>query len=1148
MLERQVGTNNMKTLALAFFVFCVATLCRAANPSLENFDQLYFKTNAPAPGIIQTRMNTNQFRSPVLPGDTWTITNVTGLTGASHWTNVSGVLQPVDGSSVLVTNLTATSNTVNVGTMTWLSKSIVLTNGVNYLPSGKYSQLQLVSPSTDPSLVQIVLSNGWNTVQHLEIFNLTNAVPSQGAFTLTNLTPIPDSLGGGVVKLINNENWVATNGCGIELRFISPDWVEQFRSDVSGNAVFVTNYFNNVIINSNLTAHVIRINNTIITTNTLWETNIVAGTTNLQPVDSTVAVTVPNGLFIGVNSLLHYAGMGAADDIVSYKNSTNGATEHTITLRSRWDAANITGRFILDGDTNNFSILSSVIGNDGQGYGFQWGVGDSSNTILETKLNNSVVGWSLRPGVADGSTPFSLGTYATHTTGNLFELSNNTTNRVVVTPLSTLIGSPVTSPNFSVPAALEVSNFQDRGKALTVDIKLGASGNNDDYPVYFYSQITNSSAHPTINMEEVSPSGYIGGAHTLLSVQETPKVTNTVSTWPTYAAASTTAGYFNAAPTGGTNGAAMGLQGSVDPTRNFINIGVGSYVEATTDNLAATNIAFSGTVNQVLGTQKAVGGLFEIGSLANIPAIPSSAGVLIDGHNSGAPLIIAQTNGAVQFKVAANSGYAGTGTTFLADDGTYKVAGGGGGNMTNSGASVVGMVPVATDTSGGNWTPTNKITLNTVSAAIVNILATNVAAITVPLRVYGEASGQEQENMAWGIGNLGNLDSLSKGNIAIGKNAMINFMTNATYNTAIGLYAGKNITTGNGNTLYGTDAGNSITTGSDNVALGHNAGGLNTNGVSNIAIGTSALSHDLTAGYNTAVGDSALTLYTNAYATAVGALALSSAVDPLYMTGVGYKAGAAATGRDFTGMGFQAYYRGTGRWATMIGAEIAQAVTSADNNTGVGAGGLNALTSGANVTGVGAFVMNNLTTGSDNTAVGYAAGNVETVGKQSTFLGSGANSSANNVTNGIAIGYGTIVTNNNSTVLGNTSTTATYLQGNVYAIGGLLSTRVLLAKTTNYTATTANLGTVFSNFGTSQQVTNTLPSAVAGYTYTFLVEATNGVQVVAAAGNRIQIAASQSADGGNIVSTNIGNVVTLCVGASGTNWFAISHEGTWTVN
>lgn len=119
----------------------------------------------------------------------------------------------------------------------------------------------------------------------------------------------------------------------------------------------------------------------------------------------------------------------------------------------------------------------------------------------------------------------------------------------------------------------------------------------------------------------------------------------------------------------------------------------------------------------------------------------------------------------------------------------------------------------------------------------------------------------------------------------------------------------------------------------------------------------------------------------------------------------------------------------------------------------------------------------------------------------------------------------------------------------VTATNGFVGPMVVMAKTTNYTLTTlADLGKAVSNFGTSAQVTNTLPSAAAGYVYRFLVEATNGIMVKAATGNRIQIAASQSADGGNIVSTNIGNVVTLCVGASGTNWFAISHEGTWTVN
>lgn len=582
----------MKTLTLAFFAFCIATLCRAANPSLENFDQLYFKTNAPAPGIIQTRMNTNQFRSPVLPGDTWTITNVTGLTGASHWTNVAGVLQPVDGSSVLVTNLTATSNTVNVGTMTWLSKSIVLTNGVNYLPSGKYSQLQLISPSTDPSLVQIVLSNGWNTVQHLEIFNLTNAVPSQGAFTLTNLTPIPDSLGGGVVKLINSENWVATNGCGIELRFISPDWVEQFRSDVSGNPTFISNTFNNITVISNTTLRGrITINNINVTTNTLWTTNIVGGVTNLQPVDLTLPVFITNRIAFGPGDTnwLHRTGQqliyeaDSAEFLVHGTDNSNYTGVHSdnsvgwlTTTAPVLELKNSTKTLAFYGD--NIQVLSTPQIDIGQDYA-PWGNLYLTGRILGT--NGVKTNYLFSPSVADGVTPYRMDTDVTHTSGNLLEWSNNSTNRVS----SDWMGRLAISQGDSSSAPTMIPGLQWRGDNGAV---IGGSGlMRDQTGAFGVIEGSKEILHDTLGALFVS--------------------TNTLFGWsvdPGFYTANVTMGLTNVTGTGGST-----------YTGDIVFTKPGSYLARIN-----YNSGYDGTGNLFLssdGTYKAAGGSTPVGTLVN---------------------------------------------------------------------------------------------------------------------------------------------------------------------------------------------------------------------------------------------------------------------------------------------------------------------------------------------------------------------------------------------------------------------------------------------------------------------------------------------------------------------------------------------------
>lgn len=120
----------------------------------------------------------------------------------------------------------AMSNTLIKGTESVLSKSQTLVLGTNVLESGTRSQFLLISPTNDAAQVVIELNGGTNTVQKLEIYNLTNAIPALGAFTLVANSAIPDSLVGGLVKLREGQNWVATNGAWIELRFVSPDWIE----------------------------------------------------------------------------------------------------------------------------------------------------------------------------------------------------------------------------------------------------------------------------------------------------------------------------------------------------------------------------------------------------------------------------------------------------------------------------------------------------------------------------------------------------------------------------------------------------------------------------------------------------------------------------------------------------------------------------------------------------------------------------------------------------------------------------------------------------------------------------------------------------------------------------------------------------------
>lgn len=109
--------------------------------------------------------------------------------------------------------------------------------------------------------------------------------------------------------------------------------------------------------------------------------------------------------------------------------------------------------------------------------------------------------------------------------------------------------------------------------------------------------------------------------------------------------------------------------------------------------------------------------------------------------------------------------------------------------------------------------------------------------------------------------------------------------------------------------------------------------------------------------------------------------------------------------------------------------------------------------------------------------------------------------------------------------------------------------RIVAAKTqavSPYSVSNVENWTVFTNEGATAQVVFNLPTAVAGYTYEFIVQDADGIQVVASSGDTIRLGTSVSASAGNATSTTIGSAVILtCINA--TEWIAESIVGTWIV-
>jgi len=94
--------------------------------------------------------------------------------------------------------------------------------------------------------------------------------------------------------------------------------------------------------------------------------------------------------------------------------------------------------------------------------------------------------------------------------------------------------------------------------------------------------------------------------------------------------------------------------------------------------------------------------------------------------------------------------------------------------------------------------------------------------------------------------------------------------------------------------------------------------------------------------------------------------------------------------------------------------------------------------------------------------------------------------------------------------------------------------------------TAAETGKVLTNEGAGALNYHTLPTAVAGLTFTFVVDDANGIRITAASGDTIRIGATVSKAAGYIDSTTVGDTVVL-IAVNATEWYAVPATGTWTV-
>jgi len=220
-------------------------------------------------------------------------------------------------------------------------------------------------------------------------------------------------------------------------------------------------------------------------------------------------------------------------------------------------------------------------------------------------------------------------------------------------------------------------------------------------------------------------------------------------------------------------------------------------------------------------------------------------------------------------------------------------------------------------------------------------------------------------------------------------------------------YGGGQIAT---NTAFGVSALTANTTGTENTAFGYLAGQSITTGLGNTAIGKDALKAG-TSNYNTIVGGRCgETISTGGNNTAVGYMALDNA----------------STGGSNNALGFQALYS----------------------------------TNGANNIGIGTSALRDATSGNGNVAIGDTAARYQVSGASLTaatncvYIGNSCRGYDNSDTNSVVIGANAYGKGANTTVLGNTSTTANYIYGSFVLQNSSGTTIAAIDSSGNLTAVT----------------------------------------------------------------------------------------------
>jgi hypothetical protein len=395
-------------------------------------------------------------------------------------------------------------------------------------------------------------------------------------------------------------------------------------------------------------------------------------------------------------------------------------------------------------------------------------------------------------------------------------------------------------------------------------------------------------------------------------------------------------------------------------------------------------------------------------------------------------------------------------------------------------------------------------------------------------------------------------------------------ITNASNNVAIGYRASFTNSTAARNIAIGTDALYTSTaadnlaigyralylsnTGQYNTAIGHNASYTLTSGNNNVSFGYNASYSNSTGGSNTAIGYRALYTSSSSNNTAVGADALYSATTGSFNVAVGSNAATAVTtGGNNTAVGLQALNScQTGYWNVALGYDALRLCTNS-SNTAVGAQALRNDSTGTNNVGIGRDAFYSLTTGSGNIGIGHNAGLYQAdsttalaTPTNSIYIGKESKGFSDSDSNSIVIGYQAIGKGANTTILGNSSTTQTWLGGGELRLPGSTSGYVGLkgaatAGSVTYTLPSADgtSGQVLSTNGSAALSWATVASSGGTVTSVGGTGTVNGLTLtgtVTSSGN-LTLGGTLSVTASNFASQTANTVLAAPSGAAGTPSF-----------